>query len=143
MVEALPLVDRAPAVDPEYPAALMSSAAGCFMAGYVRAGVDPAVRAARADPTSIYKALGVVRRYAAAGYMAEASEQFAAVEAIWPGHPDLTEHRRRLAVELGRAEAARAYRAASGEEQRTFEMLLVRQLGIGGGSCRDRLGQSG
>src|SRR3546814_13289920 len=64
--------------DPEYPAALMSSAAGLFMAGYVRAGVDPAVRAARADPTSIYKALGVVRRYAAAGYMAEASEQFAA-----------------------------------------------------------------
>src|SRR3546814_3466645 len=60
--------------------------------------------------------------------MREASEQFAAVEAIWPGHPDLTEHRRRLAVELGRAEAARAYRAASGEGQRTFEMLLVRQL---------------
>src|SRR3546814_17316118 len=29
---------------------------------------------------------------------------------------------------LGRAEAARAYRAASGEEQRTFEMLLVRKL---------------
>src|SRR3546814_9944387 len=106
----------------------MISGAGLFMAGYVRAGGDPAVCAARADPTSIYKALGVVRRYAAAGYMAEASEQFAAVEAIWPGHPDLTEHRRRLAVELGRAEAARAYRAASGEEQRTFEMLLVRQL---------------
>src|SRR3546814_14851644 len=80
MVEALPLVDRAPAVDPEYPAALMSSAAGLFMAGYVRAGVDPAVRAARADPTSIYKALGVVRRYAAAGYMAEASEQFRSEE---------------------------------------------------------------
>src|SRR3546814_10091025 len=60
--------------------------------------------------------------------MAEASEQFAAVEAIWPGQPDLTEHRRRLAVELGRAEAVRAYRAASGEEQRTFEKLLVRQL---------------
>src|SRR3546814_16056156 len=60
--------------------------------------------------------------------MAEASEQFAAVEAIWPGHPDLTEHRRRLAVELGRAAAARAYRAASGEGQRPFEMLLVRQL---------------
>src|SRR3546814_1657900 len=82
----------------------MSSAAGLFMAGYVRAGVDQAVRAARADPTSIYKALGVVRRYAAAGDMAEASEQFGAVEAIWPGHPDLNEHRRRLAVELGRAE---------------------------------------
>ncbi len=128
MVEALPLVDRALAMDPEYPAALMSSAVGLFMAGYVRAGVEPAARAARADPTSIYKALGVVRRYAAAGYMTEASEQFAAVEAIWPGHPDLTEHRRRLAVELGRIEAARVYRAATAEERRTFEMLLIRQF---------------
>src|SRR3546814_4831502 len=128
MVWALPLVGRARAVDPEYPAALRSSAAGLFMAGDVRAGVDPAVRAARADPTSIYKALGVVRRYAAAGYMAEASEQFAAVEAIWPGHPDLTEHRRRLEVELGRAEAARAYSAASGEEPAPFELLLVLPL---------------
>ena len=128
MVEALPLLDRALATDPEYPAALMSSAVGLFMAGYVRAGVDPAERAARGDPTSIYKALGVVRRYAAAGQMEEAMAQFAAAEAIWPGHPDLTEHRRRLAVELGRANAAEAYRAATAEERRTFDMLLIRQF---------------
>jgi len=128
MVEGLPLLDRALAVDPEYPAALMNDAVGLFMAGYVRAGVEPAVRAARADPTSIYKALGVVRRHAAAGQMKEATEQFAAVEAIWPGHPDLTEHRRRLAVELGRAEAAEVYRTATVEERRTFDMLLVRQF---------------
>lgn len=128
MAEALPLVDRALAANPEYPPALMSSATGLFVAGFVRAGVDPAVRAARADPTSIYKALGVVRRYAAAGQMQEAAEEFAAVEAIWPGHPELTEHRRRLAVERGRAAAADVYRAAPAEERGTFDMLLVRQF---------------
>ena len=128
MVEALPLLDRALAMNPEYPPALMSNAMGLFMAGYVGAGVDPAVRAARADPTSIYKALGVVRRLAAAGEMSEAMAQFAAVEAIWPGHPDLAEHRRRLAVELGRAETAEVYRVAAAGERREFDMLLVHQI---------------
>lgn len=128
MVEALPLVDHALAIDPEYPAALMTNAVGLFQAGYVRAGVDPAQRAARADPTSIYKALGVVRRYAAAGKIQDAMKRFAEVEAIWPGHPDLAEHRRRLAVELGRAEAAEVYRTATAGEQREFDMLLVRQF---------------
>ena len=128
MVEALPLLDRALAIDPEYPAALMTNAVGLFQAGYVQAGVAPAERAARADPTSIYKALGVVRRYAAAGKMRDAMERFAEVEAIWPGHPDLAEHRRRLAVELGRSEAAEIYRLAAVEERREFDMLLVRQI---------------
>ena len=128
MVEALPLVDRALAIDPEYPAALMTNAVGLFQAGYVQAGVDPAQRAARADPTSIYKALGVVRRYGAAGQMQDAMKQFAEVEAIWPGHPDLAEHRRRLAVELGRVEAAEVYRGATAEEQREFDMLLLHQF---------------
>ncbi|AJA07347.1 SARP family transcriptional regulator [Sphingopyxis fribergensis] len=128
MVEALPLLDRALAIDPEYPAALMTSAVGLFQAGYVHAGVELAERAARADPTSIYKALGVVRRYAAAGQMREAMERFAEVEAIWPGHPDLAEHRQRLAVELGRDEAAEVYRIAAPEEQREFDMLLVHQF---------------
>ncbi|MGH6696649.1 BTAD domain-containing putative transcriptional regulator [Sphingopyxis sp.] len=128
MVKGLPLLDRALAIDPEYPAALMTNAVGLFQAGYVHAGVDPAERAGRADPTSIYKALGVVRRYAAAGQMREAVERFAEVEAIWPGHPDLAEHRRRLAVELGRAEAAEVYRIATAGEQREFDMLLVHQI---------------
>lgn len=128
MVEALPLLDRALAMNPEYPPALMSNAMGLFMAGYVRAGIDPAVRAARADPTSIYKALGVVRRLAAAGEMAEATAQFEAVEAIWPGHPDLAEHRRRLAVERGQSEAAEVYRIATAGERREFDMLLVHQI---------------
>lgn len=128
MVEGLPLLDRALAIDSEYPAALMTNAVGLFQAGYVQAGVDPAERAARADPTSIYKALGVVRRYAAAGKIQDAMERFAEVEAIWPGHPDLAEHRRRLSVERGRAEAAEVYRAATAEEQREFDMLLVRQF---------------
>lgn len=128
MVEGLPLLDRALAIDPEYPAALMTNAVGLFQAGYVQAGVAPAERAARADPTSIYKALGVVRRYAAAGKMRDAMERFAEVEAIWPGHPDLAEHRRRLAVELGRSEAAEIYRVAAAEERREFDMLLVRQI---------------
>jgi len=128
MIEGLPLLDRALAIDPEYPAALMTNAVGLFQAGYVQSGVDPAKRAARADPTSIYKALGLVRRYAAAGKMQDAVDQFAEVEAIWPGHPDLAEHRRRLAVELGRAEAAEVYRTAMAGERREFDMLLLHQF---------------
>src|SRR3546814_18993724 len=62
MVEALPLVDRALAVEPECLAAVMSSAVGLFMAGYVRAGADPAMGTAPRDTTSIDKAHGIVRR---------------------------------------------------------------------------------
>ncbi|SNT01197.1 BTAD domain-containing putative transcriptional regulator [Sphingopyxis indica] len=127
-VEGLPKIDRALAIDPDFPPALMANALGLFQAGFVGASVDPAIRAAEADPTSIAKAFGVVRRLAAAGRLKDASDRFAEVERLWPGHPDLAEHRRRLAEEYGRTAAAALYRAAKPDERRTFELLLLHQI---------------
>lgn len=128
MVDGLPMVERALALDPEFPSALMLNATGLFQAGFVDASVDPAIQAAKADPTSIFKALAVVRRLAAAGRLKEASDRLAEVEAIWPAHPDLAEHRLRLAVELGRGEAAAVYRAAKPDERQHFDMVLLHQI---------------
>lgn len=128
MVDALPTLERALVLDPDLPAALMTNATGLFQAGFVNASVDPAMRAERADPTSIFKALAVVRRLAAAGRLREASGRLAEIEAIWPSHPELAEHRQRLAVEMGRREAAAIYAGASAEERQELQMLLLRQV---------------
>lgn len=128
MVDGLPMVERALSLDSEFPSALMLNATGLFQAGFVDASVDPAIRAAKADPTSIFKALAVVRRLAAAGRLKEASGRLAEVEAVWPAHPDLAEHRRRLAVELGRNEAAAIYRATKPDERQGFDMFLLHQI---------------
>jgi len=127
-VEGLPMIDRALTIDPDFPPALMADAIGLFQAGFVDASVDPAIRAAEADPTSIAKALGVVRRLAAAGRLKDAAGRLAEVERLWPAHPDLAEHCRRLAEEFGRSDAAALYRAANPDERRTFEMRLLHQI---------------
>ena len=128
MVDGLPTVGRALAIDPDFSLALMLNATGLFQAGFVDASVDPAIRAAKADPSTIYKALGVIRRLAAAGRLKEASVRLAEVEAIWPAHPNLAEHRIRLAMELGRKDALAAYRAATPDERRSFSMRLLGQF---------------
>lgn len=128
MVKGLPTIERALAIDPDLPSALMMDATGLFQAGFVNASVDPAMRAERADPTSIFRALSVVRRLAAAGRLREASERFAEIEAIWPAHPDLAEHRERLAVEMGPVAAAAVYARANADERQQFDMLLVGQI---------------
>lgn len=136
MVDGLPMIDKALAIDPGFPLALMSNATGLFQAGFVEASVDPAMRAARADPTSIYKALAVVRRLAAAGQLKEASDRLAEAAAIWPSHPDLAEHRRRLAIEQGQAQAAAVYGATRSDDRYSFEMVLLHQFADPAGDHR-------
>src|SRR3546814_16922735 len=98
----------------------MANALGLFQAGFVGASVDPAIRAAEADPTSIAKAFGVVRRLAAAGRLKDASDRFAEVERLWPGHPDPAEHPRRLAEEYGPNAAPGLIREPETLEPRTI-----------------------
>lgn len=128
MVDGLPMIDKALARAPGFAPALMASATGLFQAGFVDASVEPAMRAAQADPTSIHKALAVIRRLAAAGRLKEASARLAEVEAIWPSHPDIAEHQRRLAVELGRREAAALYRATPPDDRYSLDMVLLHQF---------------
>lgn len=128
MVAGLPMIDRALRINPDYSPALMFDATALFQAGFVSSSVDPAIRAAKADPTSIYKALAVVRRLAAAGRLDEASDRFAEIEAIWPAHPDLAEHRRRLAVERGRADAIATYRTIMPGEYDRLDAMMLHQM---------------
>ncbi len=132
MVEGLPMLDRALAIDPGYSTALMLEAIGLFQAGYVGDSVEPSLRAADSDPTSIEKALTAVRRLAAAGQLRKAADRFAAVEEIWPEHPYIAEHRIRLAAEMGRGGAAAAVatadRASKGDEYWALDLLVLRQI---------------
>ena len=128
VIEGLPMVDRALAIEPGLRPALWSRMLGLFQAGFVDASVDPAIRVAAASPVSGGAALLMVRRLAAAGRLEEASERFAEVERRWPAHPYIAEHRRRLAAEYGQEEAAAVYRAATPEERRGFDMLLLHQI---------------
>lgn len=132
MVEGLPMLERALTIDPGFSTALMLEAIGLFQAGFVEDSVEPSIRAADSDPTSIEKALTVVRRLAAAGHLRKAADRFAAVEEIWPEHPYIVEHRFRLATEMGRGGAAAAVaavdRAPKDDGQWPLDLLVLRQI---------------
>lgn len=133
MVDGLPMLKRALAVDPQFSAALMLEATGLFQAGYVAASVRPSTDAASADPTSIFKALAVVRRLAAARRLEEASARLDAAAAIWPDHPDLVEHRYRLALEQADPVRAAALIASTDpDEQSQLDRLVLKQVAVGG-----------
>ncbi|BBB14181.1 BTAD domain-containing putative transcriptional regulator [Sphingopyxis sp. FD7] len=132
MVDGLPMLKRALAVDPRFSTALMLQATGLFQAGYVAASVRPSIDAANADPTSIFKALAVVRRLAAAGRLAEAWDRLDAIAAIWPDHPDLVEHRYRLMLEQPDPVRAAALVAATDpDEQWQFDRFILTHIATG------------
>lgn len=132
MVDGLPMLKRALSVDPRFSTALMLQATGLFQAGYVAASVRPSIDAANADPTSIVRALAVVRRLAAAGRMKEAWDRLDAVAAVWPDHPDLVEHRYRLTLEQPDPVRAAALVASSGVDDRwRLDRLILQQVATG------------
>lgn len=75
---------------PNEPKLLQRLSINLFNAGYVSDSVAPSLLAVRSDPTSIFARDIAVRRLAAAGRTAEASQLQLANKKLWPDHPMIT-----------------------------------------------------
>ena len=96
---AIAVIERGIAADPDYPNLYNAYGNALFNAGYVKAGVAPALRAVALDPTSLWAHGIAVRRLLAAGRTDEAFAMQAKSERLWPSHPQVVAQRLRLAVD--------------------------------------------
>jgi TolB-like protein len=129
MVEAspsrIPAIERALVLHPNDPKLLRQWSVMLFNAGYVRASVEPALRAVKSDPTWLSGRDMAVRRLGAAGRFGEAFRLQRENEHLWPGHPQVEEQRSRLMSEYQEADGLTASGSGSlsarGEERDELE----------------------
>jgi len=94
-------LENALRLHPDEPKLLWQWSLMQFNAGYVRASVEPALRAMQVNPTWLSGRDLTVRRLAAAGRIDEAFQVQRENERLWPGHPDVQTQAAWLAVEAG------------------------------------------
>lgn len=112
VVRALPRLEHAFRLDPDMVEGLQPYSITLFNAGYVNAGVDPALRGVTLNPIADGGYSTAVRRLLSVGRREEAFALQAESERLWPDHPDVAHQRLRMMLEDGDPGAGLALMAA-------------------------------